>query len=152
MKIKNEHPLVFELFDKEIVKQIVDDSKIQTLKWALILQLKNPIDITLTPRVIRGFFEGLIFPLLKHYEIIPKSLIEFNDMARKINFKKKEYEDIGRLFRMVAFCFQELNHEKPGAKVVEYLQKRKDPYYVDCLFKGLLAVLTWLPVYMDSQN
>ena len=42
VKIKNEHPLVFELFDKEIVKQIVDDSKIQSLKKSLISQLKEP--------------------------------------------------------------------------------------------------------------
>ena len=153
VKTKIEHPLVFEIFDKEIVKQIVEDSKIQTLKWSLVMQLRNPIDITLTPRVIRGFFEGLIFPLMQNYGVIPAYCKDFNDKARELSIKKKGFsEDIERLFKTIAFCSQELNHEKPGAKVVEYIQKRKDPYYVDCLFKGLLAILTWLPVFIDSQN
>ena len=86
VKIKNEHPLVFEIFDEEIVKQVVKESKIQSLKSRLISQLKDTIDISSNPGIIRDFFEGLIFPLFEHYGVIPKYCKEYNDKARALNF------------------------------------------------------------------
>ena len=153
VKIKTKNPLVFEIFDEDIVKKIVKDSKIQELKGNLVKQLKGPIDITITPRIIRGFFQGLIFPIMEHYEIIPSWCKKFNEKARQLSFKKYGYsEDLERLYRAIALSTQEPNHDEPEVKIVNYLQDRKDTYYVDCLFKGLLSILTWLPVFIKSRQ
>ena len=152
VKIKTEHHLAFKIFDETVVKEIVLDSKIRELKKQLIEQLKAPVNTNRTPRIIRGFFEGLIFPLMHHYGMINKSYIKFNDEARYFSIDKKIYsEDQERLFRAIAFCCQGLNHEKPDIKIVNYLQETQDPYYIDSLFKGLLSLLTWLPDFITHH-
>ena len=129
----------------------MDESKLQVLKFFLVKQLKEPIDNVLTPRIIRGFFEGLIFPLLKHYNIIPSYSNSFNDMAKKLQNRLTEVGELEQLYWRVALCSQGLNHEKPEVKMVNYIETRKDPYYIDSLFKGLLSCLTWLPVFIKKH-
>ncbi len=150
VKIKGEHYLAFEIFDEEIVKTLIDEDKIISLKTSLIKQLKGKPDLDSTPRAIRGIYEGLIFPVMKHFGIIPNDCVSFNDMAKNIFIQDEK--DIAFLFKTVSSNSQAISHEKGDVKIVTYLQESMDPYYLDCLFKGLLSNLTWLGNYVKSKN
>lgn len=160
VRIKRQYDSSFKVFRTEKLYDFLDEKTIEDAKEYLMQLLLFRLDLDKVSQNIRHLYEDFIFPIFEYYLYIPevdnwgREITTFNQKAIELQrcgknspMWKRHY---GNVLSMTAINSQPLNHGYKDNELKQVLTEVGSTNYTNCLVEGMLAIMDWLPVFLNQ--